>query len=435
MPSAVTAVSPFSAPQWSDAVNSWGLVGAMAFKSEFLQILEERGFINQVTDGIDEAFCKGPVTAYIGFDCTSDSLHIGSLIPIMVLRWLQKCGHRPIALAGGGTTRVGDPSGRDESRKLLTEDQIQENVRGILQNYEQFIDFSDGKALLVNNDDWLKELNYIEFLREVGTHFSVNRMLTMESVKVRLEREQSLSFIELNYMVMQGYDFVELHRRHGCTVQMGGSDQWGNIISGVELGRRMLGLELYGLTTPLLLTSEGKKMGKTADGAVWLSAHRLPPYDYYQYWRNVADADVEKLLGLFTELPMPEVRRLGALPGEGINEAKKVLAYEVTRLTHGKDAADAAAETARATFESGALGADLPVTPFSEEDKSVTAAMIRLGFSESKSEAKRLIKSGAVKVNDGRVDDEFADLDTAQAADGKIKISVGKKRHGIVQVS
>ncbi len=377
---------------------------AMTYKSEFLQVLSERGFIHQMTDAaaLDAQLSKSQVTGYIGFDATASSLHVGNLVSIMLLRWLQKTGHKPIALVGGGTTKVGDPTGRDETRKLLTDDDIRQNIQGILKNYQQFIDFTNGRAILANNDDWLSKLGYIDFLRDVGPHYSVNRMLAMDSVQLRLEREQTLSFIEFNYMIMQGYDFVELHKQYGCTLQMGGSDQWGNIISGVELGRRMKGLEFFGLTTPLITKSDGSKMGKSLSGAIWLSADKLPPYDYYQFWRNTSDADVGKMLSLFTELPMDEVQRLSALKGAEINEAKKILAFEATKMCHGENAARSAEETARNTFEQGALGDDLPIVR-----SSIGTAMVDL-----------LVEAGFGHI-----------------ANGEAKLSAGKKKHAIITIA
>ena len=405
------------------------------YKSDFLNVLHERGFIHQMTDAValDAALVKGQVTGYIGFDATASSLHVGNLVSLMLLRWLQNTGHRPIALLGGGTTKAGDPSGRDEIRKLLNDEDIAQNVAGILKNYEQFIDFGDGRAILANNDDWLRELKYIDFLREVGVHYSVNRMLTMDSVKLRLEREQNLSFIEFNYMLMQGYDFVELHKRHDCTLQMGGSDQWGNIVSGVELGRRMKGLEFFGLTTPLITKADGSKMGKSVAGAVWLSADKLAPYDYYQFWRNTADADVAKMLATFTEIPMAEVRRLAALGGADINEAKKILAFEATKLCHGEAAATAAAETARATFEQGALGGDLPVIN-AVTGAAIVDLLVESGMAASKGEAKRLIAGGGVRLNDEKVSDENARLSADDIHSGEAKLSAGKKKHAIIRI-
>jgi tyrosyl-tRNA synthetase len=336
----------------------------MPFKSDFLRVLDERGFIHQISDpeGLDDRVMQGPITAYIGFDCTARSLHIGSMLPIMMLHWLQQTGNKPIALMGGGTTKVGDPSGKDEARKLLTDADIAANMAGIQQVFAKFLRFGDGKtdAMMVNNAEWLDELNYIAFLRDYGPHFTINRMMTFDSVKLRLEREQPLTFLEFNYMILQAYDFVELSRRYACELQMGGSDQWGNIINGMELGRRVGEKQMYALTAPLLTTSSGAKMGKTAAGAVWLNADMLSPYDYWQYWRNTEDADVERFLKLFTTLPLDEIARLAALKGAEVNEAKKVLANEATSLLHGADAARAAADTAQKTFDEGGAGEDLP---------------------------------------------------------------------------
>ncbi len=349
-----------------------------AYKSDFLQVLADRGFIHQVSEpeALDARACAGPITAYIGFDCTAASLHVGSLLPIMMLYWMQQTGHRPIALMGGGTTRVGDPSGKDESRKILTDEDINRNLAGIRTVFEKFLKFegAGGNAIMANNADWLNSLNYIDFLRDVGRHFSVNRMLSFDSVKLRLDRQQELSFLEFNYMILQAYDFVELHQRTGCILQMGGSDQWGNIVSGIDLGRRMHGAQLFALTTPLLATSSGAKMGKTAAGAVWLDADLLSPYDYWQYWRNTEDGDVVRFLKLFTVLPLDEVSRLAALKGQEINEAKKVLATEATALVHGRAAAEQAADTARRTFEEGTLAETLPTVEGRARATSRTAS-------------------------------------------------------------
>src|SRR6267143_1264838 len=332
------------------------------FKSDFLNVLSSRGFVQQISepDALDALACEKEITAYIGFDCTAPSLHVGNLVAIMLLYWLQQTGHRPIALMGGGTTRVGDPSGKDESRRLLTDEMIAQNLAGIREVFGKFLSFGDGKAVMANNADWLNDLNYIDFLRDVGRHFSVNRMLSFDSVKLRLERQQELSFLEFNYMILQAYDFIELHKRYGCVLQMGGSDQWGNIVNGIDLGRRLLNAQLYALTTPLITTAAGAKMGKTAAGAVWLNADMVSPYDYWQYWRNTDDGDVTRFLKLFTTLPLAEIARLGALQGQEINEAKKVLATEATALVHGRAAADEAETTARQTFEEGKLAASLP---------------------------------------------------------------------------
>jgi tyrosyl-tRNA synthetase len=412
------------------------------FKSEFLRTISARGFVHQITDpeGLDARAVAGVVPAYIGFDCTADSLHVGSLMQIMILRWLQKTGHKPVVLMGGGTTKVGDPSGKDESRKLLSNEDIERNIAGIKTVFAKFLKFGNGPtdAVMPNNAEWLDELKYIPLLRDVGRHFSVNRMLTMDSVKMRLERDQPLSFLEFNYMVLQSYDFVELARRYKCALQMGGSDQWGNIVMGVELGRRLSDLSLFGLTTPLLTTSSGAKMGKTAAGAVWLNADKLSPYDYWQYWRNTEDADVGRFLRLFTDLPLDEIARLEKLGGAEINEAKKVLATETTRLCHGDAAANTAAETARQTFEQGASAAGLPTieVPRAELEKGIAAydLLRRAGLAASNGEARRLIKQNGARLNDGALTDDarpitLADLD----ADGTIKLSAGKKRHVLVK--
>lgn len=403
------------------------------FRSEFLKTLEERGFIHQQTDaaGLDELAAKGPITAYIGFDCTAKSLHVGSLVQIMMLRWLQKTGHKPIVLMGGGTTRIGDPTGRDEARKMLTDADIADNMAGIRTIFDRFITFGDGEqdAIMVNNADWLDKLGYIDFLRDVGRHFSVNRMLTFDSVKLRLEREQPMSFLEFNYMILQAYDFLELNQRRNCTLQMGGSDQWGNIVNGVELTRRVAQKEVFGLTTPLLTKSDGSKMGKTASGAVWLNEDMLPAYDYWQFWRNTSDADVGKFLRLFTELPMDEIKRLESLGGSEINEAKKILANEATAMARGREAAEAAAETARKTFEEGAAGEDLPRIAASGSI-ALADAMVQLGLAASKGEARRLIKQGGARVNGEAVSDEAFVIALGAEA---VKISAGKKRHGLVE--
>lgn len=413
-----------------------------AKKSEFLHELETRGYIHQMTDqaGLDKLARSEIVTGYIGFDCTAPSLHVGNLLGIMMLRTLQRTGHRPIVLIGGGTTKVGDPSGKDEARKLLSDAEIAANVAGIQSVFGKFVSFGHGPtdALLVNNADWLEALNYIDFLRDYGRHFSVNRMLSYDSVRLRLEREQPLSFIEFNYMVLQAYDFVELFRRDGCRLQMGGSDQWGNIVNGIELGRRTDGVELYGLTTALLTTASGAKMGKTAAGAVWLNPDMLSSYDYWQYWRNTEDADVERFLKLFTEVPLPEIAKLAALKGAELNEAKKVLATEATALLHGREAADRAEATARATFEQGTLAESLPTfeLPRSELDKGwgVLTASTHVGFVASTSEARRLIKGGGIKVNDEAVTDEKRVLSLSDLTpEGVIKLSLGKKRHVLIR--
>jgi tyrosyl-tRNA synthetase len=410
-----------------------------AYKSEFLQVLADRGFIHQVSDaaGLDARAAAGPITAYVGLDATASSLHIGNLLTIMMLRWLQKTGHRPIALMGGGTSKIGDPSGKDASRTLLANERIDANIASIRTVFDRFLDFSGG-AIMANNADWLDRLTYIPFLREVGRHFTINRMLTFDSVKLRLDREQPLTFLEFNYMILQAYDFVELYKRHGCILQMGGSDQWGNIINGVELGRRMLDAELFALTTPLLLTSAGTKMGKTETGSVWLNADMMSPYDYWQSWRNSEDADVVKLLKLFTELPLAEIGRLAALRGQEINEAKKVLATEATALLHGRAAAENAAETARTTFEEGALAETLPTVeiPASEAAAGlgVLTAFVRAGLVASTSEARRQVKGGGLRVNDTVVTDEKMTLDRRSVTpQGVIKLSLGRKRHVLLR--
>jgi tyrosyl-tRNA synthetase len=407
-------------------------------KSEFLRVLMARDFVHQCSDfaGLDEKALAGGLAAYIGFDCTAASLHVGSLLPIMMLAWLQRCGGRPLPLMGGGTTRVGDPSGKDESRKLLTIEQIDDNKASIRKVFERFLTFGDGPtdAKMLDNADWLAGLNYIDFLRDVGRHFSVNRMLTMDSVKLRLEREHELSFIEFNYMCLQAYDFVEINRRHGALLQMGGSDQWGNIVTGLDLGRRMGTPQLYALTSPLLTTASGAKMGKTAAGAVWLNADMLSPYDYWQYWRNTEDADVARFLKLFTFLPLDEIARLAALQGAEINEAKKTLATEATALIHGREAAEQAAETARATFEEGALALSLPTIVIETGEIAaglgVLNAFVKAGLVASTGEARRQIKSGGLRVNDVLVADERATLmEKDFEKDGVAKLSLGKKKH------
>ena len=411
-------------------------------RSEFLRIISERGFVHQCTDSdaMDELASNGPMVAYIGFDATADSLHAGSLVPIMLLRWLQKCGHKPIVLMGGGTTKIGDPSGKDEQRQLLTDERIDTNIAGIRTVFEKFLTFGDGPsdALMVNNDRWLDSLEYIPFLREYGRHFSINRMLTFDSVRLRLEREQPLSFLEFNYSILQAYDFVELFRRYDCRVQMGGSDQWGNIVSGVELGRRAAGAELLGLTTPLLTLAGGAKMGKTAGGAVWLNADRLSPYNYWQYWRNADDADVGKLLRLFTEMPVDEVSRLERLSGAEINQAKIELANHATALCHGKAAAEAAATTARETFGGSGASEDLPSIEVPAASLNDGVALFELlgraGFVRSNGEARRLIKGGGARVNDTQVKDEMAKVSADNlTSGGYIKLSAGKKRHILIR--
>jgi tyrosyl-tRNA synthetase len=407
-------------------------------KSEFLRTLTERGYIHQQTDAaaLDRHAAAGIVTAYIGFDATADSLHVGSLVQIMMLRRLQQAGHRPIVLMGGGTTKVGDPSGRDESRQLLSDEQIQANIAGIREIFGHYLRFDDSPigALMVNNDDWLSGLMYIPFLREIGRHFSINRMLTLDSVKLRLDREQPLTFLEFNYMILQGYDFVELNKRYGCILQMGGSDQWGNILQGVELGRRVRERELFGLTSPLITTGSGAKMGKTASGAVWLSGKRLPAYDYWQYWRNTEDGDVGRFLRMFTDLPLAEISRLEQLEGAEINEAKKLLATETTRLCHGDAAAREAADTAAKAF-TGIAAEGLPTMSLdSVAQLSVLDAVVRLGMAASKSEARRLIEQGGVKLNDRVVASATTTISTADLDErGMARLAVGKKRHGLIR--
>jgi tyrosyl-tRNA synthetase len=405
-------------------------------RSEFLRTLTARGYIHQCTDlqGLDALASQGIVTAYIGFDATADSLHVGSLVPIMILRWLQQTGHKPVVLMGGGTTKIGDPSGKDESRQLLTDEQIAGNMAGIRRIFDQFLSFGDGPtdAVMVNNADWLDKLQYIPFLRDYGRHFTINRMLSFDSVRLRLDREQPLTFLEFNYMILQAYDFAELNRRLGCRLQMGGSDQWGNIVNGVELGRRVNQTELFGLTAPLLTTASGAKMGKTAAGAVWLNADRLSPYDYWQFWRNTEDADVGRFLRLFIE-------RLENLPGSEINEAKKILANEATRLCHGDAAAREAEETARRTFEQGALAEGLPTLEVERDQLAggvgVVDLLTQAGLAASKGEARRLIRGGGARINDTAVSDEAmsVNLDSLNP-DGVLKLSAGKKRHALVKV-
>jgi tyrosyl-tRNA synthetase len=404
--------------------------------SDFIRIAQERGYVHQITDvaALDARMVAGPVAGYIGFDCTADSLHVGSLMQIMLLRLMQRCGQKPVVLMGGGTTKVGDPSFRDEARPLLDDAAIERNKAGIRKVFDGFLTFGEGPtdAIMLDNAEWLDELRYVPFLRDVGRHFSVNRMLTMDSVKTRLDREQNLSFLEFNYMLLQSYDFAAMRRAHNVTLQMGGSDQWGNIIMGVELCRRMDGAEAFGLTTPLLTTASGAKMGKTAAGAVWLNAERLSPYDYWQFWRNTEDADVQRFLALFTELPMDEVRRLGALDGAGINEAKKVLATEACALLHGRAAAEQAAETARRAFEEGAAAETLPTIthalPASLADLLVAAKLCA-----SKGEARRLVAQNGVRLNDAAVTEANASVTEADLRDGAAKLSLGRKRHVLVR--
>ena len=403
-----------------------------SYRSSLLRLLDERGYIHQVTDAaaLDALAAKGIVTGYIGFDATAPSLHVGNLVSIMLLRRLQQAGHKPIVLMGGGTTKVGDPSGKDEGRKLLDEATIQANIAAIRRNFEGFLTFGNGPtdAVLVNNDQWLSGLEYIPFLRDVGRHFTINRMLTFDSVRLRLDREQPLTFLEFNYMILQAYDFLELSRRAGCRLQMGGSDQWGNIVNGIELARRIDGTEVFGVTTPLITTSDGAKMGKTAAGAVWLSADLLSAYDYWQFWRNAADSDVGKFLKLFTDLPLDEIARLERLPGAEINDAKIVLATEATALLHGPAAAEAAARTAQSTFGEGGAGTNLPTLSLGS-GMSILAALTGLGFCASNGEAKRKIAEGAVRLDDVTVNDPALML---KAAGQPLKLSLGKKKHGLL---
>ncbi|WP_152340117.1 tyrosine--tRNA ligase [Pseudorhizobium flavum] len=414
-----------------------------SFKSDFLRTMHERGFIHQVSDesGLDDLLAKESVTAYIGFDPTAPSLHAGGLIQIMMLHWLQATGHQPISLMGGGTGMVGDPSFKEEARQLMTIDTIESNIASIKRVFSNYLDYDKGPkggALMVNNAEWLRELNYLEFLRDVGRHFSVNRMLSFDSVKTRLDREQSLSFLEFNYMILQAYDFVELNQRYECRLQMGGSDQWGNIINGIDLGHRMGTPQLYALTSPLLTTSSGAKMGKSINGAVWLNPDMLSAYDFWQYWRNTEDADVARFLKLYTTLPMDEIARLSALGGTEINEVKKILATEITAMLHGRQAAEEAAETARKTFEEGALAENLPTVeiPTAEIEAStgLLALMVRAGLAASNGEARRHVQGGAVKINDRPVADERTMIGSSDVTEaGVIKLSLGKKKHILVR--
>jgi tyrosyl-tRNA synthetase len=422
--------------------NSNGRQPMNAYKSDFLNVLAARGFIHQLSEpeALDALARSSMLTAYIGFDCTAPSLHVGSLLPIMMLYWLQQTGHRPITLMGGGTTRVGDPSGKDETRKLLTDELIAENLQGIRKIFARFLRFgeSGNDAVMANNADWLNSLNYIDFLRDVGRHFSINRMLAFDSVKLRLEREQELSFLEFNYMILQAYDFVELNKRYGCVLQMGGSDQWGNIVSGIDLGRRLRNAQLFALTSPLITTSSGAKMGKTAAGAVWLNADQVSPYEYWQYWRNTEDADVGRFLKLFTTLPLAEIERLAALKDAEINDAKKVLATEATALVHGRQAAEEAAATARTTFEEGGLGANLPSVDVPRADIQsgigVLSAFVKAGLAASNGEVRRAIANNAILVNDKRVTSDKATISEADVTpEGVVKLSLGRKRHVLLK--
>ncbi|MCH2093497.1 MAG: tyrosine--tRNA ligase [Rhodobacteraceae bacterium] len=411
-------------------------------KSDFMRVMMERGYLADCTDyqGLDDALTNGVVPGYIGFDATATSLHVGSLIQIMMLRWLQKTGHKPITLMGGGTTKVGDPSFRADERPLLTAAQIDSNIDGIQKVFAKYLDYDDSPtgALMLNNAEWLDDLNYLAFLRDIGRHFSVNRMLSFESVKSRLDREQSLSFLEFNYMILQAYDFLELNRRYGCLVQFGGSDQWGNIVNGIDLTRRVLDHSIFGLTSPLLTTSDGKKMGKSQDGAVWLNADMRSPYEFWQFWRNTTDADVGRFLKLYTELPVEECDRLGALAGSEINDAKVILANEVTTLCHGAEAAQAAQATARDVFENGGIGNDLPTLALSAEELgdgiSVVQALVKSGLAKSGKEAKRLIAEHGARIDDAPLTDAGLMLD-AHALASPVKLSAGKKRHALVKLA
>ena len=413
------------------------------YTSSFLRVMSERNFIHQITDwtSLDTLLSKKNMVAYIGFDCTADSLHVGSLVQIMMLRYFQKCGHRPIVLMGGGTTKVGDPSGKDDARQLLSDNEIEKNKQGIKAVFEKYLNFGDGPsdAIMCDNDEWLSGLEYVQFLRDYGRHFSVNRMLSFDSVKLRLDREQPLSFLEFNYMILQAYDFLELSRRFDCSLQMGGSDQWGNIVNGVELARRVDQKSVFGLTTPLVTTASGAKMGKSAQGAIWLNSDRLSPYDFWQYWRNTEDEDVDRFLKLFTELPLDEIARLSALKGNELNEAKKILAHEVTQLCHGRDAANSVAESARKTFEEGSIGQDLPFIIINKNDLEdgvwVIEAMRKLALIQSNGEGRRLIANGGVRVNDTVINDPEKQLNVSDISiSGMIKLSAGKKRHALVKL-
>ncbi|MDP8919496.1 MAG: tyrosine--tRNA ligase [Pseudomonadota bacterium] len=414
-----------------------------AFRSEFLKTLAERGFIHQCTDltSLDERLSAGPVAAYIGFDATADSLHTGHLLPIMTLRWLQKCGHKPVVLIGGGTTQIGDPSFRDTSRPLLDDEQIAQNIAGLKQVFSRYLTFGDGPtdAVMVDNADWLDPLRYLPFLRDFGTHFTINRMLSFDSVRQRLEREQPLTLLEFNYMVLQAFDFLELSRHHSCVLQMGGSDQWGNIVNGIELARRIDQRQLFGLTSPLLTTAAGTKMGKTAGGAIWLNAERLSPYEFWQFWRNTEDDDVARFLRLFTEVPLDEVHRLGQLRGAEINEAKRILATEATRLAHGEEAAQAAGVTARRAFEEGENASGLPSLDIArtelESGLSLAQLFVKAGLASSKSDARRLVGNSGARLNGSVVQDADVQVTAADLVDGALKLTAGKKRHVLVHVS
>ena len=412
------------------------------FKSDFLRTLDERGFIHQISDetGLDELFAKETVTAYIGFDPTAPSLHAGGLIQIMMLHWMQQTGHRPISLMGGGTGMVGDPSFKDDARQLMTIDTIESNIASIKRVFSNYLSYGEGQkdAMMINNGDWLREINYLEFLRDVGRHFSVNRMLSFDSVKTRLDREQSLSFLEFNYMILQAYDFVELNKRYDCRLQMGGSDQWGNIINGIDLGHRMGTPQLYALTSPLLTTSSGAKMGKSLNGAIWLNPEMLSAYDFWQYWRNTEDADVSRFLKLYTTLPMDEIARLSTLGGAELNDVKKILATEVTAMLHGRENAEQAAETARKTFEEGALADNLPSIEVASSELEagigLLALIVKAGLATSNGEARRHVQGGAVRINDAVISDERTVIGTGEVTtDGVIKLSLGKKKHILIR--
>ena len=413
----------------------------MSHKSELIRVFSERGYIHQATnlEGLDEKASQQIIPAYIGFDCTADSLHVGSLVQIMMLRALQRAGHKPIVLMGGGTTKVGDPSGKDAARPLLSDQDIENNKAGIFSVFEKYLTFGDGPgdAVMVDNASWLDELAYIRFLRDYGPHFSINRMMGMDSVRLRLEREQPLSFLEFNYAILQAYDFLELRRRYGCLLQMGGSDQWGNIVSGIDLTRRVDGQEIFGVTSALITTASGAKMGKTADGAIWLNEDRLPTFDFWQFWRNTEDADVARFLALFTELPMDEVNRLSALEGAEINEAKIILANETTTLCHGAEAAAAAMQTAQQTFAGSGVSEGLPQETIDSgevENLGMIAALVKVGFAKSNGEARRLIRGGGARLNDTAVTDEDFQLGSGDFIDGRAKISAGKKRHSLLVI-
>ena len=414
----------------------------MSHKSELIRVFSERGYIHQATnlEGLDEKASQQIIPAYIGFDCTADSLHVGSLVQIMMLRALQRAGHKPIVLMGGGTTKVGDPSGKDAARPLLSDQDIENNKAGIFSVFEKYLTFGDGPsdAVMVDNACWLDELAYIRFLRDYGPHFSINRMMGMDSVRLRLEREQPLSFLEFNYAILQAYDFLELRRRYGCLLQMGGSDQWGNIVSGIDLTRRVDGQEIFGVTSALITTASGAKMGKTADGAIWLNEDRLPTFDFWQFWRNTEDADVARFLALFTELPIDEVNRLSALEGADVNEAKIILANETTTLCHGAEAAAAAMQTAQQTFAGSGVSEGLPqetIDACEAETLGMIAALEKVGFVKSKGEARRLIRGGGARLNDNPVTDEDFQLGAGDFIDGRAKISAGKKRHALLIIS